>query len=385
MRVTIVNPVWSPAHATPEATLAQFTTLTGWAEALRAGGAAVTVHQRFITDRTIEQNGVSYEFRATGGPPHPRIWARGAPTFHQAIARTRADLVHVNGVLHPELLCMLRTTLPASTALVAQDHGGLDLRSTRNLLRRWIRRGLRAADALLISAPGQEQIWRDMGAAPAETPILAVMEGSTTLRPVPRDEARRSSRIEGSPALLWVGRLTAQKDPLTVLDGVARFFERHPEARLTMAYQDASLEPEVRARCASIPTLHGRVALLGSVPHDALAAYYSAADLFVSGSHAEGSGYAAIEALACGAVPVLTAIPSFKALTGDGTVGALWMPGDPRSLDAALERMWSGMTAARRDAARALFESRFSWSAIGRRALEIYAEVSSPVHRRTPS
>jgi glycosyltransferase involved in cell wall biosynthesis len=208
------------------------------------------------------------------------------------------------------------------------------------------------------------------------------MEASTALRPMPRDEARRSSRIEGSPALLWVGRLTAQKDPLTVLAGVARFFERRPEARLAMAYQDATLEAEVRAMCASIPALHGRVSLLGPVPHDALAAHYSAADLFVSGSHAEGSGYAAIEALACGAVPVLTTIPSFKALTDDGAIGALWTPGDPRSLDAALERAWSGMTTTRRDAARALFESRFSWSAIGRRSVQIYAEVISQVPRR---
>ena len=47
--------------------------------------------------------------------------------------------------------------------------------------------------------------------------IADVMEASTTLAAIPRDEARRSSGVEGSPAMLWVGRLNANKDPLTVL------------------------------------------------------------------------------------------------------------------------------------------------------------------------
>ena len=55
--------------------------------------------------------------------------------------------------------------------------------------------------------------------------------------------------------------------------------------------------------------------------------FYSAADLFVVGSHHEGSGYALMEACACGAVPVVTGIPTFRLLTGSGSIGALWTPG----------------------------------------------------------
>ena len=43
-----------------------------------------------------------------------------------------------------------------------------------------------------------------------------------------------------------------------------------------------------------------------------------AADLFVLGSHREGSGYSLIEALACGLPPVVTDIHAFRTLTGCG-------------------------------------------------------------------
>ena len=61
-----------------------------------------------------------------------------------------------------------------------------------------------------------------------------------------------------------------------------------------------------------------------------------AADLFVLGSHREGSGYSLIEALACGLPPVVTDIPSFRSLTGGGAVGKLWPCDDPRALCEAL-------------------------------------------------
>ncbi len=66
--------------------------------------------------------------------------------------------------------------------------------------------------------------------------------------------------------------------------------------------------------------------LVGRVDRADLPNYYAAADVFVSGSHYEGSGYALIEAMSAGVVPVVTDIPSFRAIAGD--TGARWTPGD---------------------------------------------------------
>jgi glycosyltransferase involved in cell wall biosynthesis len=144
-----------------------------------------------------------------------------------------------------------------------------------------------------------------------------------------------------------------------------------------MVYGSAELEPAVRAAIEFGPhaaLLKSRVALAGFVPHDAIDLYYEAADVFVQGSRREGSGYAALEALACGVVPVLTDIPSFRWLTDDGRVGALWRAGDPASLAGALANVASQPITGMRTAARELFDRRFSWGAIGRRATAIYRE-----------
>ncbi len=164
--------------------------------------------------------------------------------------------------------------------------------------------------------------------------------------------AREESGVSGSPAVLWVGRLNANKDPLTVLDGFERALPDLPDATLTMIFGTGELFEEVRARIARSPALSARVRLAGVVPHERMAAFYSAADLFVVGSHHEGSGYSLMEACACGAVPVVTDIPTFRLLTGAGAVGALWTPGDAADcaralVDVAPARSRRGARAAR--------------------------------------
>ena len=117
------------------------------------------------------------------------------------------------------------------------------------------------------------------------------------------------------------------------------------------------------------------VRLLGTLPHDELEAVYGSADLFVLGSRREGSGFALAEALACGVVPVVTDIPSFRVMTGGGAVGALWPPGRSDALADALRRVAGRMEPTLSAAARAVFEERLSWPAIGRAALAAYAET----------
>jgi len=43
-----------------------------------------------------------------------------------------------------------------------------------------------------------------------------------------------------------------------------------------------------------------------------MASFYSAADLFVVGSHHEGSGYALMERARADSIPVVTGIPTFR-------------------------------------------------------------------------
>jgi len=107
-----------------------------------------------------------------------------------------------------------------------------------------------------------------------------------------------------------------------------------------------------------------------------------AADIFVLGSHREGCCFSLIEALATGLTPVVTDIPSSRALTGDGEVGVLWRPGDSRSFEAALRKMISSLSPGSRSAVRRHFEDRLSHAALGERLVCAY-EDSLARHRQS--
>ena len=138
--------------------------------------------------------------------------------------------------------------------------------------------------------------------------------------------------------MLWVGRLTADKDPLTALDAFARAAERLPDARLWMAYGDAPLESGGARADRGDPRLRERVRLLGRVPHARVEELCRAADLFLSASRREAAGFALLEALACGAVPPGGGHPGHRRILRGGAVGGLFPAGDAEALAELLVR-----------------------------------------------
>jgi glycosyltransferase involved in cell wall biosynthesis len=355
-----VNFDFAPTLADPDELLEQYSTLTGWSEALlEAGAAGVVVLQRFHRSATVTRKGIEYRFGRV---------RQAMPADLDAV-----EIAHVNGLGFPVRTRLLRAALRARTPIVVQDHAsGPPGSGASRTVRRW---GLRAVDAFLFTAVEQAAPWRAANVIRRKQPVHEVLEASTMLRPMARGAAREASGIEGYPALLWVGRLNANKDPLTVLAGFERMIAPHPDASLTMVFGSDELLPPVQARLSASPALGRRVRLVGYVPAARLPAYYSAADIFVLGSHHEGSGYALLEACACGEVPVVTSIPAFRAITGNGARGALWPPGDAAGLAHALLEIASrDLDALRADVA-LHFVRELSWAAVGRRALDIYAEV----------
>jgi glycosyltransferase involved in cell wall biosynthesis len=362
LNIVQVNYAFDKVLRDPDELLNRYVTLTGWSEALRGAGAhSIVVVQRFHRDARITRNGIEYVFRE-------RRIADTAAAFDP-------DVAHVNGLIFPAQTWMLRRALNASCAVVVQNHADGGAVGRAPVLRLLGRAGRRSVDAFLFAAAEHVEPWRRAGLIAPDQATHLVMEASTALGPTPREVAREQTGVRGAPAILWVGRLNDNKDPLTVLAGFERALGDLPGATLTMIYSEDDLLRAVRQSVQRSPTLISRVRLVGAVPHDRMPAFYSAADLFVVGSHHEGSGYALMEACACGTVPVVTDIPTFRLLTGGPIAGALWTAGD----DAALARALVNVSRRDLDAERArltdYFERELSWSAVGRRALEIYDDV----------
>ncbi len=144
--------------------------------------------------------------------------------------------------------------------------------------------------------------------------------------------ARVTAGVDGSPVFLWVGRLDANKDPVTVVKAFIQFAAFQPEAKLYMVYQSDELLDDIRDIINQNPNAATLINLVSKIQHAELQTWYNAADFIISGSHHEGSGIAVCEAMSCGCVPVITDIISFRKMTGPGKCGLLYEPGNAASL-----------------------------------------------------
>ena len=230
-------------------------------------------------------------------------------------------------------------------------------------------------DGFFFAARELAHEWVEQGSVRSLAAVYEVMELSSPFCYQDRAAARAITGLSGDPVVLWTGNLYPNKDPLTILAGFERLLEQAPHARLHMAYRYASLLPQVEARIASSPTLRQAVTLLGKIPHGQIAAYYNSADLFVQGSAKEGSGVALLDALACGVVPIVTDIPSFRVLTDGGRIGALWPVGDVEAFTAALLHVAGQPLAPLSHEARRFFDATWSFPAIGRQAVAAYRQA----------
>jgi glycosyltransferase involved in cell wall biosynthesis len=389
VRITTVNWVYDGDLPDESALLARYETLTGWNEALHAAGAdRVTVVQRFRRNAEVVHRGVVYRFCADGAGRRPTPWTALSPVS-SAVVASRPDVAHVNSLELPLQTWRLRRRLPAACALVVQDHAnrvphGTAARGIAASLRHAARRrAMRAPDAYFFTSIEQAEPWRSAGLIDARQRVCAVNESSSAMRPLPAPEARRATGLTGEPAILWVGRLDENKDPLCVIDAFARVRARRPGATLAMIFGKDDLVRSVEKRLARDGELAAHAHLIGRVPHERMAAYYSAADVFVLGSHHESCGYAVIEACACGAAPAVTDIPAFRVLTRQGTVGRLWPAGDADACAEAILALASEERSACRSQVLAHFERHLSWPAVARQALAAYDRLIGD--RRAPT
>lgn len=376
MKIVQANAVYDPALRNAHALLEQYHTLTEWSAAMAAAGAQVAVVQRFHTAGRVDRDGVTYEFVKDSQVPW--LSTKAAPAeFITAIASYAADLVHVNGLIFPQLVAGIRKAVGPRTVIVAQHHGGEFPVRGSGLVGAWRRNrwrgGLAAADAVSFTAREQAEPWRDAGVL-GDQRIVEIVESGTTLRRVDRARARTAIGVTADPLILWVGRLTTNKDPLTVLDGLERALTALPtmlpRARVTMAFGDDTLIGAVDTRVRGSRVLSERVTLAGHISRDELPNYYAAADVFVSGSHSEGSGYALIEAMSAGVVPVVTDIAPFRAIAGD--CGARWTPGDAGAFAAALTRICTSDLREQRARVIERYDAVLRWEAIAARTISEY-------------
>lgn len=357
-----------PRGRPPSELLTAWPTMVDVAEAVSLAGVRISVVQACSQSDHFERNGVQYHFMPFGEAATTRLHLAA---FGELLRNLAADVFHVHGLDFPRQVLALADLVPG-TPIILQDHASGPPRFWR---RAALRRSTSAVAGIAFCALNQARPFVKAGLIDSKTEIYEIPESTSRFVPGDRSEARRITAIEGDPAILWVGHLDANKDPLTVLEGLSSAASGLPDLRLYCCFASAPLMRAVQSRIKADPLLRDRVHLLGRVPHDRVELLMRASDLFVLGSHREGSGYSLIEALACGLPPVVTDIPSFRALTGEGRAGGLWPCGDAQALSKAVQSIWSQSRAVMRSTVRAHFERELSFPALGVKLCGMYENV----------
>jgi glycosyltransferase involved in cell wall biosynthesis len=337
-----------------DALLRAWPTLPAVATAVARAGVECAVVQTAHRDESLEQSGVPFHFLGD------------ARRVRERVVALKPDVVHVNGLQHPRAALRLAAALRGVPVLV-QDHGSVPPVGWRRHAWRW---AFAPVAGVAFTAREQAAPFVAAGVLRRDVPVFEVLESSTAFTPGDRDAARRATGMFGDPCFLWAGRLDANKDPLTTLDAFERAAARLPEARLWCCFGKAPLLDVVRRRVAESPALRGRVRLLGTRPHAEMELRFRAADFFVQTSHREGSGYALLEALACGAVPLVTDIPAARRIVG--AAGSLTPVGDAAALGEAMVAWAERAREPLRRAARARFEDALTFDAVGRELRAAY-------------
>jgi len=366
MRVVHVNLVRPEGRPAPEALLEAWPTLGDVTGAVARAGVDVVVVQSFHQAADLMRDGVRYRFA-------PELALPGRPTglspgrLARIVRDCAPDVIHVNGL---DFAWHTRVLSALGPPVLVQDHASTAERASA--LMRW---GLSKVAGAAFTDAEQAEPFLARKLLRSDLPIFSVPESSTRFTAGDRDVARNACGLYGDPAVLWVGRLQTKKDPLTVLDAVEIAAAARPGLQLWCCFHEAPMLAEVKARVAASPRLASRVHLLGRVDHGTIQTLFRAADIFVSASRFEGSGYALIEAIACGAAPVVSDIPSFRVLTGEGAVGALAPVGDAAAFARALLEVSARPREARRRAVTEYFRRALSFDVVGARLREIYATL----------
>ena len=255
---------------------------------------------------------------------------------HKYISRLQPDIVMVEGLVFPLQIIALKFILGKKTHILAQHHGELPAKGLKKILQRLADRYI---SAYLFTSLDNATPWINAGIISATDKCKSLLEASTWLKPSRKKQSRIDLGLEEDKIIyLWVGRLDENKDPVTALHGFEKFAANESKARLYMIYQQESLLKSIEQIIAESEILRHTVKLVGKIPHEQLSTWYSAADIYIAASHREGSGYALLEAMACGCFPVVSNIPTFKKITGYGKAGILFRKADANALALALEQ-----------------------------------------------
>ncbi|QQR93151.1 MAG: glycosyltransferase family 4 protein [Candidatus Iainarchaeum archaeon] len=283
----------------------------------------------------------------------------------------KADIVHVHGFGGwLDQLLVMRPFLPGK--LVVTTHGGIFHTPHRHSLKKvylgWLNRMGKGIDMLICGSQNDYAQYPHIGKRQQ-----VLLDGVLVESLLDLPTGKKSSNH-----LMFVGRLSENKQVNRILDALALLKKKHPKLKLHVVGEDwEGLQKGLETKTKQLG-LEKNVTFHGKLSDAELESIYLQSDFFVSASTYEGFGMSVIEAMAAGSTPILNAIPTFKEFVGEKSQRG-WIvdfsdaEAASQMIEKAIRTPAKKLSSMQKNARE--YATQFDWNLVAKKQLDIYAEL----------
>ena len=249
-------------------------------------------------------------------------------------------------------------------------------RASRRYYNGQIRRAVRQADHIMTISESSRRDIVELLDVPPERITTQHPGVDDSFRPLPADILQEQRRLLDLPEtfLLFVGTFEPRKNIAGLLEAWRRLRVQLPDAPpIVLAGRRGWLFEETMQRIRDMK-LDEHILWRENVSQGALPALFNLATALVLPSFYEGFGFPALEAMACGTVPIVSNVSSLPEVVGD--VGLQVDPQDPDALASAMLRtLRDSNWRAAQEAAGLQRAADFTWDKSARAVLAAWEQV----------
>ena len=258
--------------------------------------------------------------------------------FAMCLLRSRPRIVHINTSFDPKAYWRDLVYLVLSKAMgrrvIYQIHGGAlpgEFFPGSRALSALLRRILSWPDAVVVLARSEMAAYRDFA------PRARIVRIANAVALPEVDLCAERYLVNRPLEIVYLGRLITSKGIFETIQAVRILRDRGVEVRLTLAGSGA--EASAARQAIDAAGISDRVQLLAPVVGPAKQRLWQQAHVFALPTYFDGLPYALLEAMASGAVPVVSPVGAIPDVVRSEVHGLFVPPRDPQAVANALARL----------------------------------------------
>lgn len=287
----------------------------------REGAIEISRFRSFLGGRLLAEYERAPVFRLVG------YMIAGLVAAVRCVRRNKCDLIHAHWAVPAGLIALAAGRICRRPVIVTAHGSDILVVPEKSSLIGWlVRLVLGRADAVTSVAGHITDRIVEMGIAREKIltfPMSVPAQWFADAGPTPEG-------IDGKNVIFGNRSLYPLYDVEALVRAAPRIFAEVPDARVLIAGEGP--EGERLASLAEQLGVAGRVSFTGSIPHDSMPGWLRGTSVYVSTAHSDGASVSLLEAMACGAFPVVADIAANREWITNGENGFLFPPGDAVAL-----------------------------------------------------